>query len=272
MQRDAVGSSFIDFPPSVTTGADGTVKFTLKTTNLYKASIALPHIVLKATYAADPTVTHELDVKTIDNLGALLGRYNTSLGSGPVHDKAVEDAIAMMAPSDKARLEGLYPGLRNDLLASQAYGAAYPPSRPVPDRFLEGTSRGGNGEVLQFLNNVQWTSLSSTTGSGDDRWLLNGLDYGPLFVEGDKPPGRGALSAGRELAGRPRARARPVARAEAYYYSYTDWKSKLADPQLLAPARPAWTCSHTSSHQARSPETNGPSQHYPINGEPSTRT
>lgn len=40
--------------------------------------------------------------------------------------------------------------------------------------------------MLSLLNNLQVDELTgSTSGSGDERWLLNGLHFAPLFVEGD---------------------------------------------------------------------------------------
>ncbi|MCU0256142.1 MAG: hypothetical protein MUF60_05325 [Vicinamibacterales bacterium] len=267
VQRDAVGSSFIDFPASVTTGADGTVKFTLETRDLYRASLALPHIVLKATYAADPTVVHELDVKTVDNFAAVLARYNGSMGMGAVHDKAVQDAIALMSPSDKTLLEGLYPGLRNDLLASQAYGAAYPAVTSRQDELLAGTSPWWQHRVLQFLNNLQWTSYSSTVGSGDDRWLLNGLHYGPLFVEGDSHLAVVIYPQAESWQGGYARVLDPWLEQQGFYYGYAEWKALLADPQLTR----AGSGVEVQPHEF-TPGTfggsNGPSQHYPINGEP----
>jgi hypothetical protein len=267
VQKDAVGSSFIDFPDSVTTGADGTVKFTLRTTDLYKASIALPHIVLKATYAGDTTVTHELDVKTIDNFASVLARYNGSMGTGAVHDTAVQDAIALMSPSDRALLEGMYPGLRNDLLASQAYGAAYPAITSRQDDLLAGTSPWWQHRVLQFLNNLQWTSYSSSVGSGDDRWLLNGLDYGPLFVEGDSHLAVVVYPQAESWQGGHARVLDPWLEQQGLYYGYAQWKALLADPQLARAGSGV-----DVQPQEFTPGTfggsNGPSQHYPINGEP----
>ncbi len=267
VQRDAVGSSFIDFPLSVTTGADGTVQFTLKTTDLYEASIALPHIVVKATYAEDPTVVHELDVKTIDNFAAVLARYNQAMGLGAVHDQAVEDAIALMAPSDRDLLEGLYPGLRNDLLASQAYGAAYPAITSRQDALLACTSPWWQQRVLQFLNNLQWTSYSSTVGSGDDRWLLNGLHYGPLFVEGDSHLAVVVYPQAESWQGGHARVLDPWLEQQGFYYGYAEWKAILADPLLTR----AGSGVDVQPHEF-TPGTfggsNGPSEHYPINGEP----
>ena len=266
-QRDAAGGSFIDFPPSVTTGADGTVKFTLVTQDLFNASIALPHIKLVATYAEDHSVTHELDVPTVDNFAAVLSRYNTTLGGGPVNDAAVRDAIDMMAPADKAQLTNLYPGLRNDLLASSAYRSAYAAISSRHDAFIANTSPWWQHEVLTFLNNLQWTSLSSTTGSGDERWLLNGLHYGPLFVEGDRHLAVVLYPQGESWQGGHARVLDPWMEQQAWYCTYTDWKAVLADPQLQR----AGSGVDVQSHEFTAGTfggTNGPSGHYPTNGKP----
>lgn len=264
-QRDAVGSSFIDFPASVTTEADGTVQFTLKTTDLYEASIALPHIVVKATYAEDPTVVHELDVRTVNNFAAVLIRYNQAMGLGAVHDQAVQDAIALMAPSDRDLLEGLYPGLRNDLLASQAYGAAYPAITSRQDALLAGTSPWWQHRVLQFLNNLQWMSYYSATGSGDDRWLLNGLDWGPLFVEGDSHLATVMYPHSESWQGVHARVLDPWLEQQGFYYRYTDWKALLADPQLTRAGSGVKVQPHEFTPGTFG-GSNGPSHHYPNNG------
>lgn len=267
VQRDAVGSSFIEFPPSVTTGADGTVKFKLKTTDLYRASIALPHIVIKGTLAEDSSVFHELDVKTVDNFAEVLGRYNRSMGTGAVHDKAVQDAIALMSPSDEALLLGMYPGLRSDLLASQAYGAAYPAITSRQDELLAGTSPWWQHRVLQFLNNLQWTSYSSSVGSGDERWLLNGLHYGPLFVEGDSHLAVVLYPQAESWQGTHARVLDPWLEQQGFYYGYAEWKSILADPQLTRAGSGVDVQPHEFTPGTFG-GTNGPSQHYPNNGEP----
>ena len=265
-QRDAVGASFIDFPASVVTGADGTVKFTLTTIDLFDASTALPRILLVGTYAEDPSVFTEFEIRTIDNLGAVLTRYEALLGQGTVRDDDVVAGIDRMSPRDRDLLMDSYPGVRNDLLASGAFSDAYSMPATRHDDFLANTSPWWQHQVLTFLNNLQWTSYWSTTGSGDNRWLLNGLHFAPLFVEGDRhlavvlyPQGK-SWSGGEARVLDPWIQQRPTT------YSYAAWKAMLADPELQR-AGSGVNVQTKEFTPGTFGGNAGPSNHYPANGE-----
>lgn len=267
VQRDAVGGSFITFPASVTTGADGTVKFIFQTEDLYDAASALPHIILKATYAADPTVVTEFDVTTIDNLAAVQARYEAALGAGAVRDDDVVAAIDRMAMHDKDLLLSQYPGVRSDLLASGAYSDAYPVAAARHDDLMASTSPWWQYQVLSFLNNLQWTSYWSTTGGGDDRWLLNGLHYAPLFVEGDRHLAVVVYPQGKSWSSGSARVFDPWIEQQATTYSYTAWTGILASPELqrLGSGVNVQTTEFTPGTFGGS---GSPSDHFPANGDP----
>ncbi|MBL8143433.1 MAG: hypothetical protein JNM38_20125 [Acidobacteria bacterium] len=266
-QRDAAGAGFIDFPASVTTTADGTVTFTLTTDDLHEASIALPHITLVATYAADPTVSTEFDITTVDNFAMVQARYETAIGAGAVRDDSVVEAIARMSPRDQDLLLSAYPGVRNDLLASGAFSDAYAVAAARHDDFLANTSPWWQHEVLSLLNNLQWTSYWSTSGSGDERWLLNGLHFAPLFVEGDRHLAVVVYPQGESWSGADARVFDPWIQQQATTYSYAMWKGMLASPELenLGSGVDVQTQEFTPGTFGGS---SGPSDHYPANGKP----
>jgi hypothetical protein len=230
-ENEAVGGDYIQLPtpPSVVTEADGTVEFPFITQDLWKPG-GLAHIHVKVTFAEDPTVFAELDIKTVDNFAELRARYRSAFSSGPVWNDTVTSAVDRMSPSSQEFLNGLYPGVRNDLLLNRAYQAASSTIAANRDEFAASTSPWWQWKVLSWLNKTQWSSQWASTGSGaEDRWLLNGLDYGPLFVEGDRHAAVVIYPRGESWNGGSAQVFDPWIEQMPTSYTYSNWKSMLAD-------------------------------------------
>ncbi len=128
-------------------------------------------------------------------------------------------------------------------------------------------------EVLAFMHGLQWGQL---IGSTDVRWLLNGLDWGPLFVEGTFH--LAAVLYPRIDLGRTEAEwgakaefARvldPWIEQRATFYTWPEWMSQLADPSLRVgvPTQPAVVRVQTKEYiDGQFGGTATPSHFYPAN-------
>ena len=253
-EQDALGTSYIVFEQggsavtSVTTDANGEAPIEVLIKDLWLAAASAPtSITVTAELAEDTSVTANLVITVTDNREAVLGRYLTSplIGEGPVLGDEVDHWVNLNLSADGlTRFNALsgWPGLQNDVLASGAYGT-YPGGN---DPFVKHTAPWYQHQILVFFHELQWGPISGP-GYTDDRWLLNGLDWGPLYVEGGIHvavvfyPRTGDGSWGSEFDDRA-LQARildpwPTQNPGNSVYTWSQWRTLLADRTLRRAGR-----------------------------------
>jgi hypothetical protein len=166
-QRDAVGAGFIDFPASVTTTADGTVKFKLTTDDLYDATIALPHHARGHVPPTRPCRPSSTSGRSNFAMGA--GALKTALGAGPSATTTWSNDCADVAARPRL-LPSAYAGVRGDLLASGAFSDAYAVAAARHDDFLINVAQVAPGADAALQPAVDELLVDQRL--SDERWFL----------------------------------------------------------------------------------------------------
>ncbi len=280
-EQAALGTAFIAFEQNgspvsfVVTDANGEATIDIFLKNLWQAAVAAPtKVTVNAELAEDPTVTASLGIDVRDNFAEVLGLYRASslIGEGPVLSPAVSDWVNLnLSASGLSRFNALagWPGLQNDVLASGAYGT-YPGGN---DPFVTHTAPWYQHQTLVFFHQLQWGPVGGA-GNADSRWLLNGLDWGPLYVEGGIHtavvlyPRTGDGSWGSEFDDSALwARVLdpwPTQQPGSSVYTWSQWRDLLADPTLKR-AGEGVNVQTSEFIEGQFGGDNGPSSHYPSN-------
>ncbi len=177
-----LGSARLNFPESVSTDASGQATFTVALDDLWKAETSLDGIILAAQLDGDAAISGQQRIDWFDNLGQVLDYYWQWIPRGLVWENAIWTEVEKRNPTIVSLYQSLLQrtgmaGHVNNALSSVLFDWVGNNWNNQFDPYVCGSYQ---AQVLTMLCNLRL----NTTGEGQTDWLMNGLDYGPLFVLG----------------------------------------------------------------------------------------
>lgn len=184
-QAHSLDANYLSFPASVTTDANGQAQFVVTVADLWRAKPTFDEVVIHAQLTEDATIQDDQRIVWFNNLGQVVDIYMRKIPRGVIWNNEVWQEVAKISPGFASIQETLLKraasaGHVNNAMASYSslVLARWAPSAgTLFDNYICGNYQ---AQVLNLLYDLR---VNHNTESQTD-WLMNGLDYGPLFVLG----------------------------------------------------------------------------------------
>ena len=241
-QKDQAGSQYVSFwtheqgyaeATTVTTDGSGNAAFDVAIDDVWRAPVAIPDVFVVGELAEDASIKSDpFKIRVRNNRDEdLLPLFRTTplVGSGPVYTNATLKTL--LEPYN-----AWLPGIQNDGVASNAFAGV----GEFRQEAIGYTAPYYQQKVLTWLHRLQWGPLLPPPNTSEDqRWMLNGLDWAPLFVQGGTHlavvvyPRTGGGGSASEWGNATEARILdPWIWQTPTAYDWPGWKSALGDADL----------------------------------------
>ena len=178
-ERNSIGSEYLTFPDKLVTDAQGDAIFTLVVDEIWKAKPSFDSIHLQAMIEEDSNVSARNEIVLINNLAQVVDFYERLIPRGVIWETFTWELIRRVAPLAAGEMERelKWKGCAGHV--SNFFDSLFWILSPPGYRyyFALTTCGGYQAKVLDLMEDLH-RNLNSY---GRTDWLLNGLDYGPIF-------------------------------------------------------------------------------------------
>lgn len=182
LEKIMFGADYIDFPDQVTTDARGESVFNVGVEDLWRLSTPPAEINIAAILHENSSVVGNLDIVVFDNAAAILDLYLQVIPVGPIWGNVILEQQGLLgAIIDTHKwmvMRTSMAGHINNALASGLFKWA---PNNWDDQFNAFTCGDYQNRVLSLLGDLHFNREIEFVQTD---YLLNGLDYGPLFENG----------------------------------------------------------------------------------------
>jgi hypothetical protein len=182
-EKSLAGTNFIQLPEQIVTDAQGEATASLVVDNLWRSQATIGLISVWARLRASPEVADVKAIAVVDNASALLELYQQRIPQGRIWDNEVWDELQKVAGTlinvpQWMVMRASFAGHINNALDSILFDW-------IPNywnnQFDAFTCGGYQAAVLNLMSDIHFNVLPDL---GQTDWLMNGLDYGPLYEHG----------------------------------------------------------------------------------------
>lgn len=181
-QRDEAGAAHINFIDEIVTDGLGMAGTILEVNDLWRTGRTFEEIVITAELEDNPGIRAVIEVDVLDNREEILGIYAAAIPEGVIWDNGLWDVLRQHQPEVADTYEQLLElkymaGHVNNALNSLLFDWV---PNSWNNQFDEFTCGGYQAAILKLMNRLHYNNNDQ----GQTDWLLNGLDYGPIFEAG----------------------------------------------------------------------------------------